>query len=443
MPTEREGSAPPKNGTASVSGPARPIDGRPAVRSDPPRPLTETLPVADRAPVSPAATRRRRLRWLPWTVVLLAGAGGAVLVGPRMLSWLAPQAPAGLLFASGRIEGRITTLTPKSSAWVAALHVDEGQAVEPGQLLATLDDRAQQERVRSAQEQLNVLAEKLRAANSQLAMTDRQVKLQIEQASAALREAEARLRRARASAAQATRDAQRAAMLVAKDLVAPQESEHARLAAEVAEHTVREAEAALATSEKQVELAGLGREQLETMRAEREALDRQRRQAQAQLAEQQSHVADFSIRSPIAGRVLTRTVERGERVEAGTTLFTLVDLDRLYVKIYVPEPSIGKVALGQEARVSVDAYPGRAFPARVSRISQEAEFTPKNVETREERVELVFAVEVALAENPGGILKPGMPADAVIRWQPAAPWVNPDAASRPGLWPRDRDSTGR
>jgi HlyD family secretion protein len=166
----------------------------------------------------------------------------------------------------------------------------------------------------------------------------------------------------------------------------------------------------------------VGLQQIEIVRAERDALARQRAQAEAQLAEQRSHVADFAVRSPIDGRVLTRTVERGERVEAGTPLFTLIDLDRLYVKIYVPEPSIGKVALGQEARVSVDAYPGRAFPARVSRVSQEAEFTPKNVETREERVKLVFAVEVALGENPGGVLKPGMPADAVIRWQPDAPW---------------------
>jgi HlyD family secretion protein len=190
----------------------------------------------------------------------------------------------------------------------------------------------------------------------------------------------------------------------------------------MAAQSVKEAEEALESSGKQVALARLGLEQVAILRAERDALARQRGQAQAQLAEQQSHVVDFSVKSPIDGRVLTRTVERGERVEPGTPLFTLVDLDRLYVKIYVPEPSIGKVALGQEARVYVDAYPGRAFPARVSRVSQEAEFTPKNVETREERVKLVFAVEVALAENPGGVLKPGMPADATIRWRPDAPW---------------------
>jgi HlyD family secretion protein len=376
-------------------------------------------------------------------MALLAGVVAAALIGPRVASWLGPRAPAGVLVASGRIEGRITTLTPKASAWVAALHVDEGQAVQPEQVLATLDDQAQRERVRSAAAQVGALTERLRAADTQLAMTDRQVVLQIDQATAALREAEARLHRARASAEQAERDAQRAALLVGKGFVAAQEGEHAGLAAEVAEHAVREAEAGLVSSEKQLLLARLGRQQLETMRAERDALARQRMQAAAQLAEQTSHVADFSIRSPIAGRVLTRTVERGERVDAGTPLFTLVDLDSLYVKIYVPEPSIGRVALGQEARVYVDTYPGRAFPARVSRISEEAEFTPKNVETREERVKLVFAVEVALAGNPGGMLKPGMPADAVVRWRPDAPWVTPDAAARGGFWRRDRDAGGK
>ncbi|MFI5373060.1 MAG: HlyD family secretion protein [Candidatus Rokuibacteriota bacterium] len=366
--------------------------------------------------------KRRLPRWLAGGAIALVLALVASLLAPRLVSWLRPPADTGLVLASGRIEGRITTLTPKTSAWVVTLHADEGQAVRQGQLLATLDDQAQRERVRAVEEQVKGLGQRLVAANSQLGMTERQVTLQIEQTTAAQREAEARLRRARASLLQAERDAQRAAVLVAKELIAPQEGEHARLKADVEVHSVKEAEEALESSRKQVALARLGLEQVEILRAERDALARQRGQAEAQLAEQQSHVSDFSVKSPIDGRVLTRTVERGERVEPGTPLFTLVDLDRLYVKIYVPEPSIGKVALGQEARVYVDAYPGRAFPARVSRVSQEAEFTPKNVETREERVKLVFAVEVALTENPGGVLKPGMPADATIRWQPDAPW---------------------
>ena len=382
----------------------------------------ETAP-AGPAPLRPPTGGRPGMRrWLAAGAIALGLGLLATLVAPRVVSWLRPAPPTGLLSASGRIEGRITTLTPKSGAWVVALHVDEGQPVREGQLLATLDDRAQRERVRAAEEQVNALARKLVAANSQLGMIERQATLQTEQAAATLRESEARLRRARAGLAQAERDAQRAAMLVAKELIAPQEGEHARLRADVEANAVTEAEEALVSSEKGLALARVGLQQVEILRAERDALARQRAQADAQLAEQRSHVTDFRVQSPIDGRVLTRTVERGERVEAGTPLFTLVDLDRLYVKIYVPEPSIGKVALGQEARVYVDAYPGRAFPAGVSRVSQEAEFTPKNVETREERVKLVFAVEVALRENPDGVLKPGMPADAVIRWQPDAPW---------------------
>jgi HlyD family secretion protein len=107
-----------------------------------------------------------------------------------------------------------------------------------------------------------------------------------------------------------------------------------------------------------------------------------------------------------------------------------VDLNQLYLKIYVPEPDIGKVVHDQAARVFVDAFPQRFFAARVSKIASEAEFTPKNVETREERVKLVFAVELALDDNPGGILKPGMPADAVVRLEDGPGWISPVPGKR-------------
>ena len=414
--------------------------GRPGIAIEPGEASTAPEGLPPRVvPEIPSGRGSHARRWLVAVLLLVAALLAAIVIAPRIFPWLASPAPTGLLFASGRIEGRITTLTPKSSAWVAALHADEGQSVKAGQLLATLDDQAQRERVRSAEEQLEALTERLRAANTQLSMTERQVSLRIEQATASVREDEARLRRARSNYDQAARDAQRSATLVARGLIAPQEAEHARLKADVEEHGVHEAEEALVGAQKDLALANLGPQQLEAMRAERDALERQRRQAQAQLGEQRSLVADFAVRSPITGRILTRSVELGERVEAGSPLFTLVDPDRLYVKIYVPEPSIGKVALGQEARVHVDAYPDRAFPATVTKVAQEAEFTPKNVETREERVKLVFAVEVSLVENPGGLLKPGMPADAVVRWQPEAPWVTPGEASRVSIWRGSRE----
>ena len=133
----------------------------------------------------------------------------------------------------------------------------------------------------------------------------------------------------------------------------------------------------------------------------------------------------MSIRSPLQGTVLTRNVELGEHVNPGTPLFTLVDLNKLYLKVYVPEPDVGKVRLGALARVYVNAYPERHFNAQVSKVANRAEFTPKSVETREERVKLVFAVELSIADNPGEVLKPGMPADAVIRWQEETPWTRP------------------
>lgn len=142
-------------------------------------------PTEDPAP--PTRRWRRLLSLRAAVVVAVTLLVLGVFVAPKVRSWLAAPSPGGLLFASGRIEGRITTLTPKTSAWVVALHVDEGQAVEANQVLATLDDQAQRERLRSAEEQLNALTERLRAADTQLAMTDRQVTLQIEQASAARR----------------------------------------------------------------------------------------------------------------------------------------------------------------------------------------------------------------------------------------------------------------
>ena len=97
-------------------------------------------------------------------------------------------------------------------------------------------------------------------------------------------------------------------------------------------------------------------------------------------------------------------------------MFVMVDLNRLYLKVYVPEPEIPKLKLGDPAQITVDAFPGRTFPARITRIYDEAEFTPKNVETKEERVKLVFGVELTLVQ-PDPALKPGMPADCAIRWE--------------------------
>jgi HlyD family secretion protein len=117
--------------------------------------------------------------------------------------------------------------------------------------------------------------------------------------------------------------------------------------------------------------------------------------------------------SPINGVVLEKDLEIGEIAFPGTPVLTIADITDIWIKIYVSEIEIGRVKLGQRAFVSVDSYPHRQFPGKVVMISDKAEFTPKTIETKDERVKLMFAVKIAV-QNPKQELKPGMPADAYI-----------------------------
>ena len=287
--------------------------------------------------------------WILAIIAVVIMAVTAVLAWQRLTR--APD--TAFLIASGRIEGRLTTLSARSAGRVAEIKADEGRSVERGEVLVQLADPALRERI-------NSLA--------------------------------ARVRRIEASLAQAERELARNQKLMADGFITQQMMERTRLEVEVQSAALREAKAAL--------------------------------------AEQQRYLDEMTVRAPTAGTVLVRTIERGEWVQPGTPLFTLVDLNQLYLKIYVPEPDIGKIVHEQPARVHVDAFPNRFFPARVSKIASEAEFTPKNVETREERVKLVFAVELALDENPDGVLKPGMPADAVVRIEDGPEWITPVPGKR-------------
>ncbi len=136
-------------------------------------------------------------------------------------------------------------------------------------------------------------------------------------------------------------------------------------------------------------------------------------QAEAAVKTLEVQLAKMTLRAPVSVAVVNRAVKAGEMAAPGATLLTLADLDQVTLAVYIPEDQIGRVGVGQPARVSVDAFPGKTYQGEVSYISPRAEFTPKNVQTKESRVATVFAVKVRL-ENPDHELKPGMPADAVI-----------------------------
>jgi HlyD family secretion protein len=164
---------------------------------------------------------------------------------------------------------------------------------------------------------------------------------------------------------------------------------------------------------------GVARAQMEAMEAgateeEVSVAEAQVQQAEAALGTLQVQLDKLTLRAPRSGVVLERMVDAGELAPPNFSLLTLADLDQVTLTVYVAEDQIGLVKVGQDVSVKVDSYPERAFSARVVHIASRAEFTPKNVQTKEERVSTVFAVKIEIP-NPDHALKPGMPADAEIR----------------------------
>jgi HlyD family secretion protein len=127
-----------------------------------------------------------------------------------------------------------------------------------------------------------------------------------------------------------------------------------------------------------------------------------------------AQIARLTLTAPMDGIVTSRSAQVGETATAGMPLLTLANLDMVTLVIYVPTTRVGQVRLGHQVEVEVDSFPGRTFVGEVSNIAGEAEFTPRNVQTQEERVNLVYAVKVRIP-NPDHELKPGLPADATIR----------------------------
>jgi multidrug efflux pump subunit AcrA (membrane-fusion protein) len=177
---------------------------------------------------------------------------------------------------------------------------------------------------------------------------------------------------------------------------------------DAAEAQYRSAEAAVSMAQAQLDglKAGATAEEIAVAEAQVE-------QAQAALSKLVVQRDKQTIAAPVGGVVLEVNIHVGELAVPDGTMLTLGDLDHVTLTIYVPEDKLGQVSIGQTVAVSVDSFPGRTFEGTVVRIAQEAEFTPRNVQTKEERVNMVFAVDVRIP-NPDHALKPGLPADAVI-----------------------------
>lgn len=304
-----------------------------------------------------------------WVIGLLAAAGAFWLAW----RWFAPAGlPEGILEGYGRIEGTEITVSSKVAGRLATLSVAEGDRVEPGALIVQL--LAEEIEARLAQ------------ANGRLLAAKNQVK-----------QVSARLSTLEHHADKARTDHRRYQALLQEGAISTQQLDQS-------ENAVRAAEGEVTAV----------RELVATARAEATA-------ARAARDEAQVAATETRIIAPVAGTVVTKAVEAGELVFPGMPIVVLVDLNRPYLRVYLPERDIGKVKLGDPARVYVDSFPGRPFDAIVTEVANKAEFTPKDVHMPDERVTLVYTVKLEIT-NPEGILKPGMPADALIRWKPDVPW---------------------
>lgn len=295
---------------------------------------------------------------------------------------------SGILKVSGTIEVTSVALSFKIGGRMTGRLVDEGQNVSVGQVVARLDDaELQQERNGRAAEE--------RASKAVVA--DLEAGSRREEIS----QGEAVLTRIMADAERLSKDAVRAEALFKREVIPLKELDAARAGRDASAAAVHEAEQRLKLLK-----SGPRPDAVRQARARVEG-------AAAGKALAETRLAQSILASPLSGLVLAKHAEPGEMLAPGAPVVTIGRMDQVWLRAYIPEYELGRVKVGQAARVTVDSWPGRNFDGKISFISPEAEFTPKNVQTAKERVKLVYRIKITL-DNQKMELKPGMPADAAI-----------------------------
>jgi HlyD family secretion protein len=339
----------------------------------------------------------------------------------------------------------------KSPGRVVALEVDEGAEVKKGQLVARIDrEIVNQQRVRdqagvaSAQSQLEQLQTAVlwqrQAVEREIELRAAEVRGVEAQLSEALtgsrpqelQQAEAALSDARTQSQQAKIDWDRAQKLFADEDITRAQYDQFKTRFDSSTAIVKQAEmrVSLVKEGPRKETIALIRAQLARAQAALKSAENNRLQVRQREEEVQSRraevtrakamvsvldvqIGDTTAEAPVDGVVLNRTVDLGEVINAGVPVMTIGDIRKPWLRAYITEKQLGRVKAGDKVTVTSDSYPGKTYPGRVTFIASEAEFTPKQIQTAEERVKLVYRIKVEL-ENPNQELKLNMPVDAVI-----------------------------
>lgn len=305
-----------------------------------------------------------------WTVTaILVVVAGAALAYPFLR---APPAPPGLAYGSGHVEATEVRLAAQVSGRVVEQRLMEGATVAADDVLVVIDPSTSRDKLAAVQEEGAALRASRAALEAQIDTWTHHL-------------GSAREQKSRIQSLAAKGVASQQSLDTAGDAVTQAEGELGRL------------------------------------RAQRQSLEAQVASLESRARLAQTEVTRTEVRAPQAATVLVRAVETGEVIAAGQALALLADLRRLELKVYLAANDAGKVVLGQDAKVRVDAFPDVLFAARVARVDAYAQFTPRDIHVPDERAQMVYGVILQI-DNLEQRLKPGMPADAWIRWDSNATW---------------------
>ena len=283
-----------------------------------------------------------------WIVAVVIGVGGYL----GYQHWRAGQSalPSGIASGNGRIEAKLVEIAPKEALRVKEIKVEEGDLVRPGEVLVVMDTVTLQAQL--AEAKLNVLAKKQEEAVTKATITKREAEIDLAQT-----------------------EVKRSTALVRERAGSQRELDVHRTALKAATAGLGEEHAKLRTTEEEVKVAA------------------------ATAATIQTRIDDATLRSPVTGRVLYKLAEVGEVIAAGGKVLTLTNLNDVYMEIFLPSAQAARIRNGAEARLTIDALPGVAVAGFVSFVSPEAQFTPKQVETKSEREKLMFRVKIRVPEK--------------------------------------------
>ncbi|HYV62393.1 MAG TPA: efflux RND transporter periplasmic adaptor subunit [Bryobacteraceae bacterium] len=380
-------------------------------------------------------------------LLLLAAAGG----GGWYWFYGGMNRDPNRILVSGNLELTQVDLSFKTAGRMTELAVREGQFVKKGDLIAKLD---------SAQLEQQLLRDQAAVASAQSSLQQLQTSIEFQGATidsdistrrAELAQAQAKLdelmagsrpqeiQQAQSAVAdakawndQAKSDWERAQTLFAREDISRSQYDQAKAKLDSTEAQLRQAQEHLALvreGPRKEEIAGaraqVARAQAAVQTAEANRIELRRKEQElaarraeidrtrAQVGMTQTQIADATVVAPIDGVVLVKAAEAGEVMAAGTTIVSLGDLDHPWLRAYIGETDLGRVKLGGKVRLSTDSFPGKTYDGQISFISSEAEFTPKQIQTKEERVKLVYRIKIDVA-NQAHEMKNNMPVDAEI-----------------------------